>query len=171
MNSFDAAIIGGGVIGGSIAFELAAEKLRVVLLERQQPGREASWAAAGMLSPGPDSPDALPLVPLSKASLELYPEFVSALENSSGKSAAFTREGTLEIFPSAHGESERDAMIAEFRRLGLAIEPISLDAARRMERSIGPAARAAAWLPYEATVDPRMLTEAVMAAARSRGVE
>jgi glycine oxidase len=167
----DVAIIGGGIIGASIAFELAAEKLDVILLDRQRPGREASWAAAGMLSPGPDSPDALPLVPLAKESMRLYPEFVAAVEALSGKSVAFARNGTIEIFTSTHGETERDEFVAQHRALGLAIEPVSIDAARKAEPTVGPAARAAAWLPQEATLDPRLLTEAVLAAAQGRGVQ
>src|SRR6266852_9248918 len=97
MESFDVVIIGGGIIGGSIAFELARRKLRVVLLDSQQPGLEASWAAAGMLSPAPDSPDAIPLVPLGRASLELYPEFAAAVEEASGRNVGLQREGTLEV--------------------------------------------------------------------------
>ncbi len=64
MKTFDVIIVGGGLIGGSIAFELAPEKLRVAVLDRQEPGREASWAAAGMLSPAPESdpsPSTMPL--------------------------------------------------------------------------------------------------------------
>lgn len=171
MSAFDVAIIGGGVIGGSIAFELAAEKLRVVVLDRQQPGHEASWAAAGMLSPGPDSPEALPLVPLGKESLRHYPEFISAVEEASGRSTDFAREGTLQIFPGPHAEAELEKMAAEYRRLGLRLESISPDDARKLEPSIGPAAQAAAWLPEESVVDPRLLTDAVIAAARHRGVE
>jgi glycine oxidase len=171
VNTFDVAVIGGGLIGGSIAFELAGEKLRVVILDRQQAGREASWAAAGMLSPGPDSPEALPAAPLARESFRLYPEFVAAIEAASGKSAAFVREGTLQIFPGAHGEIDREKMAAEYRRLGLAIEPISFEAARKIERSLGPAARVAAWLADESVLDPRLLMDAVIAAARSRGVE
>jgi glycine oxidase len=167
----DVAIIGGGIIGASIAFELAAEKLDVVVLDRQRPGLEASWAAAGMLSPGPDSPDALPLVPLAKESMRLYPLYVAAIEELSAKRTAFARNGTIEIFTSPHSETERNKMVTEFRALGIVIEPISLDTAREAEPSLGPAARAAVWLPQEATIDPRLLTQAVLAAAQRRGVE
>jgi glycine oxidase len=166
----DVAIIGGGIIGASIAFELAAEKLDIVVLDRQQPGREASWAAAGMLSPGPDSLEALPLVPLAKESMRLYPAFVEAIEEISQKSTGFARHGTLEIFTAHDAESEREKMVAQHRALGLAIEPVSIDAARKSEPSLGHTMRAAAWLPQEATIDPRLLTEAVLAAAESRGV-
>jgi glycine oxidase len=168
---FDVAIIGGGVIGSSIAFELAAERLNVVLLDREDPGRGASWAAAGMLSPGPDSPDALPLVPLAKESLQLYRKFIAAIEEASGLHTHFASGGALQLFPGPQGEAERDKMVAEFRSSDIAIDPISLEAARRMENSIGPAVRAAAWLPEEATVEPRLLMDALLAALRHREVE
>jgi glycine oxidase len=171
VSTFDVAIVGGGLIGASIAFELGAEGLRVVILDRQEPGRESSWAAAGMLSPGPDSLEESPLAPLGKESLRLYPEFIAAVEGASGRSTSFLREGTMEIFFGDHAEGERDSLVAAHRRLGLAAEPISADAARELERSLGPAARAAAWLPEEAMVDPRLLMEAVLAGAQQRGVE
>jgi len=171
VSAFDVAIVGGGIIGGSIAFELAAEKLRVILLDRQQPGQEASWAAAGMLSPGPDSPETLPLVPLAKESLHLYPDFVSRVEEASGRSTAFVNKGTLQVFPGPGGEAERQKMAAEYRQQGLRCEPISLDDARKLEISLGPAIEAAAFLPNEAVVDPRLLTDAVIEAARNRGVK
>ena len=171
MKTFDAIIVGGGLIGSAIAFELAREKLRVVVIDRQQPGREASWAAAGMLSPGPDAPEAVPLVPLGKESLKLYPEFIAGVEEVSGMAVNFAREGTFEIFAGPQSERARDTMIEEYRRLELAIETISPEAARKREPSLGPAAAAVAWLPDEATVDPRLLTEAVLAGAERRGAE
>jgi glycine oxidase len=167
----DVIIVGGGVIGVSTALELAAEKLGVVVLDRQQPGREASWAAAGMLSPGPDSPDALPLVPLAKESMRLYPEFIASVEELSGKTTAFARKGVIEVFTAPQGEPERDRMVAEYLALGLAIEPVAPDVARNAEPALGPAVRAAAWLPQEATLDPRMLMDALLSAAGVRGVE
>jgi glycine oxidase len=171
VETFDVAIVGGGIIGASIAFELAAEKLRVIVLDRQEPGREASWAAAGMLSPAPDSPRDIPLVPLGRESSLIYPEYIAAVEEASGKHTSYTREGTVEIFLTADGEGERDLSVAEHRRLGLAAEPISLDRARELEKSIGPAARAAAWLPREGTVEPRLLIDAVLDAAHRQGAD
>ena len=171
MKTFDAAIIGGGVIGASIAFELAAEKLRVVVLDRQQPGQEASWAAAGMLSPAPDSPRDIPLVPLGNESLKLYPRFVESVEEASGKSVAYAREGAIEFFLAPDAEAERDRMVSECKHVGVAAEPISLDVARAWEKSINPDACAAAWLPEEGTVEPRLLMDALLAACAHRGVE
>ena len=171
MKVADVIIVGGGVIGVSIALELAAQKLGVVVLDRQQPGREASWAAAGMLSPGPDSPDALPLVPLAKESMRLYPEFIASVEELSGKTTAFARKGVIEVFTAPQGEPEREKMVAEYQSLGLAIEPVAPDVARKAEPALGPSVRAAAWLPQEATLDPRMLMDALLAAAGTRGVE
>jgi len=169
--TFDVAIIGGGVIGASIALELAGQKLRVVVLDRQQAGQEASWSAAGMLSPAPDSPRDIPLAPLGRESLKLYPEFVATVEEASGRPTGYAREGTLELFLAPAGEAERDRRVSECKALGLAIEAAPLDAAREWEKSIGPAARAAAWLPEEGTVEPRALTDSVLAAALQRRVE
>src|ERR1017187_8028071 len=91
MKTYDVIIAGGGIIGGAIAFELARHQIRVLVIDRQSPGQESSWAAAGMLSPAPDSDDAIPLVPLARASMNIYPDFVSAVESASGLSADSVR--------------------------------------------------------------------------------
>ncbi|MGA3292964.1 MAG: glycine oxidase ThiO [Candidatus Acidiferrales bacterium] len=171
MSKFDVAIVGGGVIGISIAFELSAQKLRVVVLDRQSPGQEASWAAAGMLSPTPDSPRDIPLVPLGRESLKLYPQFVTAIEDESGKSVNYAREGALEILFSPDGETDGDRTVSEWRGLGLAAELVSPSVARLWEPSITSHARTAVWLPEEETVEPRLLIDALLAAARRRGVQ
>lgn len=171
MSAYDVIIVGGGLIGSSIAFQLSTEKLRVLLLDRQEPGREASWAAAGMLAPGPDSSDATALVPLGIESLRLYPEFVAAIEKASVNSTDFTRTGTFEVFRGPRAEAQRDAMVAEFRRLAIGAEAISLNDARKHEPSLATHEGAIAWLPDEATIDPRLLIESVLAAARQSGAE
>ena len=171
MSTYDVIIVGGGIIGGSIAFELAKHNARVAVLERQQPGLEASWAAAGMLSGAPESPDSIPLVPLAKASLEMFPEYVAAVEEESGLQAGLRRDGTVMALFLPHVERELSTIIAVHHGLGFATEAIRVDDARRMEPALNPAMRAAAWLPYEGSVDSRALTEAVLLAAQKRGAE
>jgi glycine oxidase len=171
MNTYDAVIIGGGLIGSSAAFELAKDKLRVLLLDRQQPGQEASPASAGMLSPESDAPEAAPVVPLAKESMHIYPQFVASVEEESGKSTSFKLEGALELFFGPSAEAERDKVVAEHCRLGFIAEPIHLNAARAMGGMLNPAARAVAWFPDEGNLDPKSTMEAVLIAARRRGVE
>jgi glycine oxidase len=170
VKNYDVLVVGAGLIGSSIALELASQKLQVALLDRQQPGREASWAAAGMLSPGPDAPEALPLVPLAKESLRLYPDFISSIEEASGYRVAFVREGALEIFHDSDGAAKRDQLLAEYAELGLVGAVISPEAARASEPALNPNVNAIAWLAGEATVDPRQLIEAAIAAAKNSGV-
>jgi glycine oxidase len=171
VKTFDVAIIGGGLIGASIALELADEKLRVAVFDRQEPGREASWAAAGMLSPAPDSPRDLPLVPLGRESLRLYRDFVASVEEVSGETARLRWEGALEIFLGAEAEVRRDRRAALCRSLGLQAEAVDSATARLWEPALAAGARSALWLPEEGTVEPRALTAAAIAAARERGVE
>ncbi len=171
MRSYDVIVVGGGIAGGAIALQLAQSKLRVALFDRQNPGREASWAAAGMLSPAPDSPSAIPLVPLGRASLNLYPQFVTEVEEISGLRAGMRRDGAIEVLFSADAERQLSTLVALHRGLGLPTEPLPVDEARKLEPAIGREARAAAWMEYECSVDPRALTEAVLAAAVALGVE
>jgi glycine oxidase len=171
VNKFDVIVVGGGLIGGSIAFDLAAQKIRVALIDRQQPGREASWAAAGMLSPGPDSPEALPLVPLAKESLRMYPDFVRAIEDASGLSAAFAQGGAFEIFCGPAGVGDRDKLLSRYSELGLVAESVAIGSARAVEPAISFESRAVVWLPDEATVDPRLLVNATIAAAKNSAAE
>lgn len=170
METFDIVIVGGGLIGCSIAHELAGARLKVLVLDKQEPGREASWAAAGMLSPAPDAPVDFPLVPLALASLALYPDFARAMEEESGKPTGYAQLGALQAFLGADAEERRDRMIAQHKKLGLRAEGISIDAARTREPSLGGSVRAAAFLPEEASIEPRLLMDAVVNAATLRGV-
>src|SRR6202171_937120 len=93
--NFEAVIAGGGLIGGAIALELALAGARVAVFDQGEPGREASWAGAGILSPAPENLATIPLVPLGKASMALYPEFVARVEEISGKDVGFRAKGDL----------------------------------------------------------------------------
>lgn len=170
MKRYDTVVVGGGIIGVSLAFELCRRGQSVLVLDRQQPGREASWAAAGTISPAPD-PESLGIAALGCESYRLYPEFAAAIEKASGKSAGFHPNGAMELFFDPDGETERDRRVEEIQNHGIAAETISLDEAKVREPAIGPATRAALWIRDEAYLDPRVITHVALAAASKVGAE
>jgi glycine oxidase len=171
MKKFDAAVAGGGLIGGSIALELARAGLRVGLFDRQEPGQEASWAGAGILSPAPESAAMVSLVPLGKASMALYPEFVRMVEEISGQSTGYRPKGTLQALFSRDAREELSTVIALHHGLGLKAEPLRAEDARELEPSLSEDLEAGVLRPDEASVDNRALTQAVLEAARRSGVQ
>ena len=169
--TFDAVIAGGGLIGGAIALELALAGLRVAIFEQVEPGREASWAGAGILSPAPEGPSTIPLVPLGKASMALYPDFVARVEEISGLDVGFRPKGTVEALFSRDAARELSTHIALHHGWGLKADAISAEEARELEPSLSEELEAAVLRPEEASVDNRVLTQAVLNAARKSGAE
>jgi glycine oxidase len=171
MKKFDVAIAGGGVIGGAIALELARAGLRVAVFDRQQAGQEASWAGAGILSPAPENPGMVAMVPLGKAGLALYPEFVGWVEEISGKNIGFRPKGTLEALFSHDTKAELSTIIALHHGLGLKAEPLRAEDARELEPALSEEVEAAVLRPDEGSVDNRVLTAAILKAAERSGAE
>jgi len=171
MKTFDVAIAGGGLIGGSIALELAQAGLRVAVFDQGEPGHEASWAGAGILSPAPENASNIPMVELAKASMALYPRFVENVEEISGHSVGFRPNGTLQALFSRDAARELSTVIALHHGLGLKAEPMRADDARELEPALSPEMEAAVLRPEEASVDNRALTQAVLAAARKSGAK
>lgn len=166
MKKFDVAIAGAGLIGSSIALELARAGLRVGLFDRQTPGKEASWAGAGILSPAPENAAMVSLVPLAKASMELYPGFVRTVEEISTQNAGFRPKGTLQGLFGPNAREELSTVIALHHGLGLKAEPLSSQDAREMEPALSDEVEAAVLRPDEASVDNRALVSAILEAAR-----
>ena len=171
MPSHDVIVIGAGLVGSAIAVRLAQENLRVALVEKNASVREASWAGAGMLSPAPDSPGSIPLVPFGRASLSLYPQFIAEIEDISGRRAGYRTEGAIELLFSADAERALSTLIALHHALGLPTEPLPIDEAIKVEPALTRRAQAAAYFPYEACVDNRALIKALLAVASISRVE
>jgi glycine oxidase len=158
VRSWDAIIIGGGIIGVSLAIALRKEGLRALIVERGEPGREASHAAAGMLVGAGDeiSPT---LKPLAAESARMYPEFVHELEDESGVKIDFREQGTILVSRDSHlPQNVKRISPKEIR----ALEP-----ALRFEDDDRSCA---AYLP-ESSVDPRALIAAAVKAAKHREVD
>jgi glycine oxidase len=170
----DVVIIGGGVIGLSMAWELAGEGLHVRVLERGEPGREASWAGAGILPPPSASIEPASLASLTEMSWRLHPIWHEQLRGLVGIDNGYRRTGGIYI--AANGaEAERlHAEAAEWRRAGAAAE--AMDAAELIRREAAlaggwaAAAPAALWVPDEAQLRNPWHLKALRAACQARGV-
>lgn len=171
MKTFDVAIAGAGLIGGAIALELARAGLHVGVFDQAEPGREASWAAAGILSPAPENPAGIPLVPMGQASMALYPEFVGGVEEACGHSVGFRPKGTVQAIFSRDAARELSTLIALHHGLGLKAEPLRAEDARELEPALSEEIEAAVLRANEASVDSRELTRGVLEAARKNGAD
>jgi glycine oxidase len=171
MRSYDVIVAGGGVIGSAIALELARSDLRVALFDAREPGREASWASAGILSPAPENPGMISTVPIGKASLAMYPEFIAEVEELSGLATGYRAKGTVEALFSRHAREELNTIVALHRGLGLKAEAISANEARELEPALSEELEAAVLRPQEASVDNRLLAKALIEAAKRSGAE
>jgi glycine oxidase len=118
MNTHDAVVAGGGVIGASIALELAETGMKVALYDAREPGREASWASAGMISPAPESPEMIVFAPLSLASVRLYPEFIRKVEYLTGMDVGYRKHGALSVSIGGGGK-ELSTAVALQQSVGL----------------------------------------------------
>src|ERR1700674_2498821 len=179
MKSWDAIVVGAGIIGLSLAIELNKQGLRVLVVEKGEPGREASWAAGGMLC---DFPAETPpgLLELATASARMYPEFVHELEDESGLKIDLRSVGTLLFTTEGTGHSPattqppQDQSLQGSHSFSLPAPLQELEPAFRAPDGNAPhftASYATALYIKERSVDPRHLTAAAVAAARHRGVD
>jgi glycine oxidase len=169
----DVAVVGGGVIGLSIAWRAAARGMDVVALERGSAGQGTSRHAAGMLAPIAEvTPGEEPLLELGLQSARLYPQFVSDLVAAAGvDTVGYTTTGTLLVARDADEAEALERELALRRSFGLAVERLRPSEARRREPALAPALRLALDVPSDHAVDPRALLPALARALRACGGE
>jgi glycine oxidase len=158
VKTWDVIIVGGGIIGLSLSIALRKRGASVLIVERGEPGREASHAAAGMLADFPlEMPDALQ--PLATVSARMYPEFVHELQDESGMNVDLRDQGTIVLITPEH-LSKHPSLATDCPL------PSTLD---KLEPTLGHVNLPALYLK-ERSVDPRALTAAALKSARHRDV-
>ena len=165
------AIVGGGLIGLSIAWRLAQAGRSVVVVERETIGSGASLAATGMLAPAAEhEPGSDPLLPLALDSLRRWPGFRDELQEASGLDLDYREDGTLVL---AIGRDEVERLRFRYdlqRRSGVAAEWIAGTEVRRREPALRPSVTAGVFCPLDHQVDPSRVMAALVRACRAAGV-
>ncbi len=171
--SFDVAVVGGGIVGLSCAWRAARRGARVAVVERAEPPAGATRVAAGMLAPVGELAFGEPeLLEMTLAAAELYPEFVAELEAASGVDAGYRRDGALHVALDRDEAAELRRVHELQRSLGLGAEWLPPRRCRELEPGLAPSLNGGVHAPGEASVDPRALTAALLAAlAAQDGVE
>jgi glycine oxidase len=142
MERYDAAIVGGGIIGLATAWRARQRGLSVCVLERGEPGAGATHAAAGVLAPDEE------LGALAIRSADLWPAFAEELRGASGIDVGYTRCGSL---------------LLAFEEVDVTAEWLDGDACRALEPGISPDCVAGLLVPDDAQVDPRRAVQALVA--------
>jgi glycine oxidase len=163
-------IVGGGIIGLSLGWQLSRHGCAVTVFDRRDAGREASWVAGGMLAPhsevGFEEEDFLRV---GARSLELFPRFIDELAEDTGQRVSLDPHGTL-IVAFNRDDMARIRRLYEFRqRLGLPVEWMLGSEAKEKEPLLSPKVTAAISLPDDKQVNSRRLVEALKKAFIKRG--
>lgn len=166
----DIVLIGGGVIGLSIACELATRGASVRVLDQGQLGQESSWAGAGMITPGNPTGAKSPDTRLRAESFVLWPDWAARLREESGIDTGFARCGGIELSPE-RSASEIAAVAAKFQSEGVRAELVGPRELQKLEPHLNPELGDAVHLPdYCQVRNPRLL-KALLGACLARGVE
>lgn len=159
VKTWDVIVVGGGIIGLSLAIELRKRGATVLVVERGEPGREASHAAGGMLVDCPLE-TAPGLQQLATASGRMYPEFAHELEVESGMKVDLRENGAIVFGRPDHARDGPDFSLSSLLPAHLGkLEPALADADRP------------AFFLHERSIDPRALTAAAIKTAKNRGVD
>lgn len=162
---FDVIVIGGGVIGTTSAWKLAKTGRRVLLLERQRCGAEASSAAAGMLGAQLEVSEPGSFYHLCLESRSLYQAFVDELYETTGIDAQLTHNGILQL---AYSEKEVDALQTRMqwqRENGSRAEWLSHTDVAAQESTLSTS-HGALLLPDDGNVNAPLLVSALEAAVK-----
>ena len=165
----DVIIIGGGVIGLTLACDLAWEGVAVAVFDQGSFGQESSWAGAGILPPGNPPGAESPEARLRAASHVLWQAVSDLLRDETGIDNGYRRCGGLEVRLGGVPDALRDE-VATWRREGVAVEVLAPDALQESETELSRAVMSAYRLPEMGQVrNPRHL-KALVALAVKRGV-
>lgn len=171
MKTADVLIIGGGIIGCSIALELSHAGVRVVLLERDRIGCEASGEAAGMLAPQAEGLPPGPFLDLCLKSREMFAPLQEMLQEETGIDIEYIRSGILHLLFTEEDIAHGKRMLEEQRVRGLTVEWWDRQQVLEAEPHVTPEIHGALYLPDDHQVQNARMVRALALFGARQGVE
>lgn len=170
--SVEVLIIGGGVIGLTLARALRKRGIEeIAVVDKGKFGREASFAAAGMLSPQVEADKDDYFFRFCLEANQIYPDFVGDLEEETGIKVDFDMEGTFLI---AFCEEEAEKLRKRYewqKKAGLKVEILQARQIRKLEPFISPNVFEALFFPDNGQLENRKLIAALEKYARLNKVQ
>jgi glycine oxidase len=160
----DLVVVGGGAIGLAIAWRASDAGLEVVVMD-PEPGRGASWAAAGLLAPitevhyGEEA-----LLAFNLHSARLYPDFIAELRRATDLDPGYRRCGTLMVAADADENAALDDVFKFQIELGLAATRLRSKDCRDLEPGLAPSVRGGILVEDDHQIDNRALVTALLEA-------
>src|SRR3954469_8362435 len=169
--SSDIIVIGAGVIGCAIGYELARRGASVEIVDDRPAGMGATQASAGVLAPFIEAREGHPLLDLAVRSLALYDEYVADVSAASGVSIPYRRTGTLDVAMDERDFAALETTAAVLARRGVAALLLDAAAARSEEPLVADGITGALLIEAHGFVAAPDLTRALAAAARRHGAQ
>jgi glycine oxidase len=163
-------VVGAGIVGCAIAYELARRGVHVRVIDRREVGQGATQASAGVLAPYIEAHDRRPLLDLTTRSLDLYDEFVARIVEDSGAAVQYVRTGTLEIATGPGDMARLESIHAACIERGIGAELLDAGTVRRVEPQLAPTVRGGVIVESHGFIGAAELTAALQRAAAAHGV-
>jgi len=163
-------VVGAGLIGLAVAFELLRSGRAVTVLDRGQPGHGATFAAGGILAPVPAAEtDETETISFGSESLARYPEFVAGVERIARSTVDYRSEGSLWIAVNRDDREDMERLEQVLRSKSLEVERLTTHRLLELEPHLSGRVLGGLWVEQDRHVDPRQLAQALRQAIEALG--